>query len=252
MILFSNVIPLTIIFEDTHLLVIHKPIGLTVHPGAGQPDNTLVNALIHHDSTLAQLPRAGLIHRLDKNTSGLLVIAKTLPAYTALVAAMKERDIQRHYLALVKGVITLPGSIDAPIDRHPRWRTRMAVTPTGRPAITHYTIENKFADHTLLRVTLETGRTHQIRVHLAHIKHPVVGDPIYGLRRHASLKHYSEDLANTLATFPRQALHAYQLTLVHPITHETLTWTAPLPDDMQQLLQQMSHNTKQENPYDPI
>lgn len=233
-------IPLAIIYEDDDLLVINKPAGLTVHPGAGQADNTLLNALLHHDASLNQLPRAGLIHRLDKKTSGLLVIAKTLPAYTALITAMKERQIQRQYMALVKGVITLPGTIEAPIGRHPRWRTHMTVSPTGKPAVTHYTVEHTFPSHTLLKLTLESGRTHQIRVHLTHIKHPVIGDPIYGLTQHVSLKNYPEAIATAIAQFPRQALHAYRLSLQHPMTEETLTWQSPLPDDMQQLLHQMS------------
>jgi 23S rRNA pseudouridine1911/1915/1917 synthase len=217
------------------LLVVNKPAGLVVHPGAGNPAHTLVNALVALDDTLAALPRAGLVHRLDKETSGLLMVARTPEAHRKLVAQLAARDIHREYLALVLGRPTGGGRVDRPIGRHRSVRTRMTVRGDGREAITHYRIEERFRGHTLLRVRLETGRTHQIRVHLAHAGFPVVGDPVYGGRRRL-LAGGGEALNARLRTFARQALHAQRLQLQHPIHGRELTLTAPLPADFQDLL----------------
>jgi 23S rRNA pseudouridine1911/1915/1917 synthase len=227
--------PLAIVFKDHSLLVIDKPAGLVVHPGAGNARHTLQNALLALDPQLSLVPRAGLAHRLDKDTSGLLVIARTPEIHTALVAAMAARQITREYLAVCTGVMTAGGTIAQPIGRHRTLRTRMAVRSDGRPAVTHYRIERRFRAHTLVRVTLETGRTHQIRVHLAHIGFPVVGDPLYGGRRRLP-KGCSPALAAELQSFPRQALHAALLRLAHPVTHREGEWRSPLPADMQRLL----------------
>jgi len=227
--------PLTVVFSDRSLLVLDKPAGVVVHPGAGNLRHTLQNALLALDPKLALVPRAGLVHRLDKDTSGLLLVARTPEAHTALTAAMAARQITREYLAVCTGAMTGGGTIDEPIGRHRRLRTRMAVRADGRVAITHYRIEKRFRAHTLVRVTLETGRTHQIRVHLAHIGFPVVGDPVYGGRRRIP-KGSSSALAAELQAFPRQALHAARLTLAHPLTHREHEWRSPLPEDMQGLL----------------
>jgi 23S rRNA pseudouridine1911/1915/1917 synthase len=226
--------PLAIVFEDRALLVIDKPPGLVVHPGAGNPQHTLQNALLAFDPRLALVPRAGLVHRLDKDTSGLLVIARTPEAHTTLTAALAAREITRQYLALCSGAMTGGGTIGAPIGRHRTARTRMTVRTDGREAVTHYRIERRFRAHTLVRVTLETGRTHQIRVHLAHIGFPVVGDPLYGGRRRVPAG-CSPLLAEALSRFPRQALHAARLALAHPDTGRSLRFEARLPDDMQRL-----------------
>ena len=219
-------IPLAVVYEDDTLLVIDKPPGLVVHPGSGNWDGTLLNALLKHAPELAQLPRAGIVHRLDKDTSGLLVVAKSLVAQTDLVRQLQARTVTRSYLALVHGIIARDGKVDAPIGRHRTHRTRMAVVARGKPAVTHYEIVQRFADTTLLRCRLETGRTHQIRVHLDAIGHPLVGDPVYGRRRSAT----------RLRRFNRQALHAEKLILVHPTTRRSRTWRAPLPDDFRDLL----------------
>ena len=226
---------LQILFEDAHLLVLYKPPGLVVHPGAGNREGTLLNALLHHSPASRSLPRAGLVHRLDKDTSGVLVVAKTEPAQTRLVAAMQARRIRREYLALVQGRVIAGGSVDAPIGRHPVHRTRMAVVPTGRPAVTHYRVERRFGAHTLLRVRLETGRTHQIRVHMAHLRHPLVGDPVYGGRPRLT-KGMDPSLAEALRAWRRQALHAHRLRLEHPMTGAVLEWEAPPPEDFATLL----------------
>jgi 23S rRNA pseudouridine1911/1915/1917 synthase len=220
-------IPLSILFEDASLLVIDKPAGLVVHPGSGNWSGTLLNALLHHATQLQGLPRAGIVHRLDKDTSGLLVVAKTLQAQTDLVRQLQARTVKRHYLSLVHGVVARDGTVDAPIGRHPVQRTRMAVVTRGRAARTHYFVREHFADATLLECALETGRTHQIRVHMDSIAHPLVGDPTYGRRRSRN---------PLLAAFPRQALHAWRLELVHPATGRLLGWEAPLPPDFSQLL----------------
>ena len=231
----AEAIPLNIVFEDEHLLIVNKPAGLVVHPGAGNPQHTLVNALLHHSPTLQHLPRAGIIHRLDKDTTGLLMVAKTLPAYTSLVRQMQAREIQRHYLALVHGHIIGGGTIDTFYGRHPRNRLKMAVCAHGKQAITQYTVEKHFQYFTLVNVTLLTGRTHQIRVHMAHLNHPVVGDPLYGgqARIPAGL---TDTLRQTIKQFKRQALHACTLSFMHPYLQKKLTFTAPLPDDFQLLL----------------
>jgi len=231
----AEAMPLAVVFRDRTMLVIDKPAGLVVHPGAGNARHTLQNALLALDPKLALVPRAGLVHRLDKDTSGLLLVARTPEAHSALTAAMAARQITREYLAVCTGVLTGGGTIDEPIGRHRTQRTRMAVRSDGRPAVTHYRIERRFRAHTLVRVTLETGRTHQIRVHLAHIGFPVVGDPAYGGRRRIP-KGSSPALAAELRAFPRQALHAARLSLSHPLTHREHEWRSPLPADMQRLL----------------
>jgi 23S rRNA pseudouridine1911/1915/1917 synthase len=228
-------IPLDLVYEDDSLLVINKPAGLVVHPAAGNPDGTLQNALLHHTPGLAGVPRAGIVHRLDKDTSGLLVVAKTLPAHAALVAQLQRRSVRREYRALVNGRVVAGGQVDAPIGRHPRERTRMAVVAGGRPAVTHYRVLERFPAHSLLAVRLETGRTHQIRVHLAHIHHPLVGDPAYGGRPRPG-KGASARLTAAIRAFPRQALHAIALGLVHPVTGEALRWEVPMAPDLAELL----------------
>jgi len=228
-------IPLNIIFEDEAILIINKPVGLIVHPGAGNPDNTMVNALLHYEPKLAHVPRAGIIHRLDKDTSGLLIVAKTLESHHALTSAMKNRAIKREYLGIVKGQLLTSGTIEAPLGRHPSQRTRMAVIPLGQPAITHYRVLERFNAHTYLQIELETGRTHQIRVHMAHIRHSLVGDPLYGKHIAAAGK-LPEPVRQILQQFKRQALHAFRLSLQHPISDKPLSFEATLPEDMQQLL----------------
>ena len=220
-------IPLDIIYEDDDIIIINKPPGLVVHPGAGTRDKTMLNALLHHAPELAKLPRAGIIHRLDKDTSGLLVVARNLKSHTKLVTELQHHNIKREYEAIVVGVMTAGGTVDAPIGRHPKDRKRMAVVPSGKPAITHYRVIKRFKAHTHIKVMLETGRTHQIRVHMAHIHYPILGDPVYGGNK-AKYKN-----------FPRQALHAKCLGLIHPATGEQMEWQAPLPDDMQGLLKKL-------------
>jgi 23S rRNA pseudouridine1911/1915/1917 synthase len=220
-------IPLAILHEDAQILVVNKPAGLVVHPGSGNRDGTLLNALLHHAPPLAAVPRAGIVHRLDKDTSGLLVVAKTLEAQTDLVRQLAARTVKRHYLALAHGRVARDGVVDAPIGRHPVSRTKMAVVGSGRAARTHYRVLERFDRATLLECALETGRTHQIRVHMAELGHPLVGDPVYGPRRKAPAP---------LAGFPRQALHAWRLALVHPATREEMGWEAPLPEDFSRLL----------------
>ncbi len=226
---------LDVVFEDADLLVINKPAGLVVHPGAGNASGTLMNGLLAHVPQLGSLPRAGIVHRLDKDTSGLLLVAKSLPAHTALVRALAERAISRHYLAICNGVLTGGGKIDAAIGRHPVDRTRMAVRDTGRPAVTHYTVIERFRAHTYVKVMLETGRTHQIRVHFAYRRHALVGDPVYGGRLGLPAG-ASEALRDALRGFRRQALHAARLELRHPVTGEELNFDVPPPADFQGLL----------------
>jgi 23S rRNA pseudouridine1911/1915/1917 synthase len=227
--------PLEIVFKDRALFVINKPAGLVVHPGAGNSRHTLQNALLGLDPKLAVVPRAGLVHRLDKDTSGLLVVARTPEVHTALVAALAEREIERHYIALCSGVMTGGGTVDEPIGRHRSQRTKMAVRSDGRPSVTHYRLMKRFRAHTLLHVQLESGRTHQIRVHLAHIGYPVVGDPVYGGRRRFPAA-ASPALIAELDAFKRQALHAARLKLAHPVTRKEVEWEAPLPADMAHLI----------------
>lgn len=227
-------INLDIIYEDEAIIVINKPVGLVVHPAAGNRDSTLVNALLHYLPDLNKLPRAGIVHRLDKNTSGLIVIAKTLPAHIALVRQLQARSITREYSAIVQGVLVAGGTIDRPIGRHPVQRKHMAVVESGKMAITHYRVVERFRAHTLLKVNLETGRTHQIRVHMAYLHHPIVGDATYG--RLKIPPHASEPLIKALRSFKRQALHAQRLGLLHPLTLEPVAWQVPMPDDMESLL----------------
>jgi 23S rRNA pseudouridine1911/1915/1917 synthase len=231
----AQVLPLTLLYEDKEVLVVNKPAGLVVHPGAGNQDNTLVNALLHHAPELAQLPRAGIIHRIDKDTSGVLVVARSLPAHTHLVAQLQGHEFMREYRAIVTGVLVAGGTVDAPIGRHPTHRTRMAVVENGKPAITHYRVIQRYRAHTLMRVQLETGRTHQIRVHLAYKRYPLLGDSVYGGRLQIP-PDSSDTFRETLRTFSRQALHAERLGLIHPSSGEWMQWEAPLPEDMQNLL----------------
>lgn len=226
-------IPLNIVFEDEHLLVVDKPVGLVVHPGNGNPSGTLLNALLHRLPQLAELPRAGIVHRLDKDTSGLLVVGKTLIAQTDLVRQLQARTVKREYLALVYGEMDRAGTVDAPLGRDPHNRTKRTVHTMGKPAITHYDVLERYPGLALLRCRLETGRTHQIRVHMQHIGHPLVGDMIYASSRRGSAK----------IPFPRQALHAERLGLVHPATHEEMSWASPLPHDFASLLQALRQNT---------
>ena len=228
-------LPVDVVYEDEALRIINKPAGVVVHPGAGNPSHTLQNGLLGLDPKLALLPRAGLIHRLDKDTSGLMVVARTVDSHRVLVAALAERQIERRYVAVCLGVLTGGCTVDEPIGRHRTARTKMAVRADGRKAVTHVRIMERFRAHTQVLVQLETGRTHQIRVHLAHIGHPVVGDPVYGTRRRYP-PGASDELRATLDGFCRQALHAVELALVHPFTGEALTWKAPIPADMQGLL----------------
>ena len=228
-------IPLDVRYEDKHLLVINKPAGLVVHPAAGNRDGTLQNALLHYDARLAALPRAGIVHRLDKDTSGLMVVARQLSAHKSLVEQLQARSVHREYLALVQARVTASGHVDAPIGRHPRDRLRMAVVESGKPAVTHYRVLERFPAHTLVEARLETGRTHQIRVHMAYIHHPLVGDPLYGGRFRLPAG-ASEALAEALRKFRRQALHARRLEFIHPASGEPVGWEAELPVDFEHLL----------------
>lgn len=229
-------IPLDLIYEDEQLLVINKPAGLVVHPAVGNRDGTLQNALLNYDGSLIQLPRAGIVHRLDKETSGLLVIARTQMAHKSLVEQLQAREVKREYRAIVRGVLVAGGTIDAPIGRHPVNRVKQAVVPDGKMAITHYSILKRFAHHSYLRVNLETGRTHQIRVHMAHVRHALVGDPVYGGRLQIPAG-ASYEMENTLRRFRRQALHARRLGLNHPASGEWVEWAVPVPQDMADLLE---------------
>ena len=228
-------LPLDIAYEDAALIVVNKPAGLVVHPGAGNRAGTLQNALLHHAPELVEVPRSGLVHRLDKDTSGLLVVARTLEAHTKLVTALQAREFEREYLAVVNGVMTGGGTVDAPLGRHATDRLRMSVREDGRTAVTHYRVVKRYRAHTQVAVQLETGRTHQIRVHLAHIRYPIVGDPVYG-RRLTLPPAATAHLKEVLQGFRRQALHAHRLGLVHPMSGEPMSWEAPPPADMQSLM----------------
>jgi len=234
-------IPLNIVFEDDDILIIDKPVGLIVHPGAGNKDQTLLNALLHYHAPLSHLPRAGICHRLDKDTSGLLMIAKNENAFKLLTKQLTERTLQREYQAIVYGQLISGGKVSAPIARHPINRKRMSVHDEGKSAITHYRVTERFRYHTHLTIRLETGRTHQIRVHMAHIRHPIIGDPLYGGRVKLG-KNMSNELIEQLRTFKRQALHAYALQFIHPSTSETIRVTSNLPDDMTALLFALRHD----------
>lgn len=231
----AEAIDLDIQYEDEHILVLNKPAGLVVHPAAGHAEGTLLNALLHHAPDLAQVPRAGIVHRLDKDTTGLMVVAKTLQAQTRLVEQMQARTVSRIYEALVVGVVASGGTVDAPIGRHGTQRQRMAVTQTGKPAVSHYRVLERFRAHTHVRIKLETGRTHQIRVHMAHIGFPLIGDPLYG-GRFKIPPAANPTLVEALREFPRQALHARFLELNHPATGERMKWICDLPDDFVWLL----------------
>ncbi|PPK49891.1 23S rRNA pseudouridine(1911/1915/1917) synthase RluD [Marinobacter persicus] len=237
-------ISLDVVYEDEHLLVINKPAGLVVHPAAGHAAGTLVNALLNYAPEVENLPRAGIVHRLDKDTSGIMVVARSLVAHTSLVEQLQTRTMGREYEAVVVGTLTGGATVDAPIGRHPTDRKRMAVVPNGKPAVTHYRLVERFAAHTHIRCKLESGRTHQIRVHMAHVRHPLVGDPVYGGRLRLP-KGTSDELREVLADFNRQALHAQQLTLEHPETGEILSWEAPLPDDMIELIEALRKHAKE-------
>jgi 23S rRNA pseudouridine1911/1915/1917 synthase len=241
---FAESIPLDIVHEDASLLVVNKPAGLVVHPGAGNPRGTLLNALLHHAPGLAQLARAGIVHRLDKDTSGLMVVAKTERARQRLSRDLEARRVKREYVAIVYGVMIAGGTIDAPIGRHRVDRTRMTVTDRGREAVSHYRVMKKYRAHTLVQVSLESGRTHQIRVHMAHIRFPIIGDPVYGgrLRIPAGA---SARLAEAMQSFKRQALHAAKLSLAHPESGEMLRWVVSVPPDMGELMEALAEDEKE-------
>ncbi|ALN79366.1 23S rRNA pseudouridine(1911/1915/1917) synthase RluD [Lysobacter antibioticus] len=236
-------IALDVLYEDADVIVLDKPAGLVVHPGAGNHAGTLVNALLHRDPGLATLPRAGIVHRLDKDTSGVMVVARTLPAHTSLVEQLSAREVHRQYLAVVVGALVSGGTANAPIDRHPRDRLRMAVREDGRDAVTHYRLRERFRAHTLLECRLETGRTHQIRVHMAHLKHPIVGDPLYGGPLKLP-KGATDGLVEALRGFKRQALHAETLEFVHPVSGEPIRCTAPVPADLRHLVAELGADTR--------
>lgn len=236
-------IPLDIIYEDDSILIVNKPAGLVVHPAAGNWSGTLLNALLNHDSNLETLPRAGIVHRIDKETSGLLMVAKTLQAHNSLTEQLQERDINREYLAITKGRMTAGGTVDEPIGRHPTDRKRYTVRQSGKFAVTHYRVVQRFTRNTLIRVKLETGRTHQIRVHMAHIRFPLLGDQVYG-GRFQMPPDCSEQLEKELRSFKRQALHAAKLGLQHPVTDEYMEWEQPLPEDMVRLLEALAENER--------
>ncbi|MEA3639995.1 MAG: 23S rRNA pseudouridine(1911/1915/1917) synthase RluD [Lamprobacter sp.] len=225
-------IPLQIEFEDEHLMVVNKPAGLVVHPAAGHPDGTLQNALLHHDVGLAELPRCGIVHRLDKDTTGLMVVARSLLAHRSLVAQLKARSVKRDYRALVVGAPGASGRVDAPIGRHPTRRTAMAVVTGGRPAVSDYRVLVRYRQHSLVAVQLQTGRTHQIRVHMAHLGYPLVGDPLYGARTRSGTHALGPEWTRALSAFPRQALHAIGLGLIHPASGEPMHWQVPMAADL--------------------
>jgi len=232
---------LDLVFEDDEILVLNKPAGLVVHPGAGNPDSTLLNALLSHAPQLRSLPRAGIVHRLDKDTSGLMVVAKTERARLNLIEQLSSRELHREYKTVVMGVMISGGMVDAPIGRHRQDRKRMTITEHGKPAISHYRVAARYRAHTLVNVTLATGRTHQIRVHMAYIHFPVVGDPVYGGRLKLP-KNCSETLKLALRGFRRQALHAARLGLKHPVTGEELSWQCELPSDMLSLIETLAQD----------
>ena len=237
-------IPFELVYEDADVLVVNKPAGLVVHPGAGNPRGTLVNALLHFDPRMNELPRAGIVHRLDKDTSGLMVVARSLRSHSALVEQLSAREVHRQYVAVVVGPMIAGGTVNAPIGRHATDRVRQAVVKEGqgREAITHYRVRERFRAHTVLECRLETGRTHQIRVHMAHAKHPLIGDPLYG-GSFKLPKAATPELVEMLRTFKRQALHAEKLAFVHPVSGETISTEAPMPADMQALVATLRADT---------
>lgn len=232
-------IELDVIYSDKDIIIINKPAGLVVHPGAGNPNHTLVNALLNYDHSLETIPRAGIIHRLDKDTTGVMVVARRLQSHTFLVKQLQERNIKREYQTIVCGQLVSGGSIENRMGRHPVHRTKMAVTPSGKVATTHYKILKKYQHYTHLEVQLETGRTHQIRVHMSHIKHPVVGDPVYGNKK-SIRKGVDPLLRKNIECLNRQALHAFSLKLPHPSSNERMTFTADLPTDMKTLIETLN------------
>lgn len=236
-------IPLNIVYEDDDIMVINKPRDFVVHPGAGTPDGTVLNALLFHYPAIAEVPRAGIVHRLDKDTTGLMVVAKTVPAQTHLVRALQKRKITREYEAIVIGTMTAGGMIDKPIGRHSTKRTLMTVSPMGKSAVTHYRVAEHFREHTRLRLRLETGRTHQIRVHMSYLQHPLLGDTAYGGRARIP-KGATQELTDMIRGFDRQALHAVMLRLEHPVTGEMLEFHAPVPDDMIIMAEALRVDTK--------
>ncbi|UUM30107.1 23S rRNA pseudouridine(1911/1915/1917) synthase RluD [Vibrio japonicus] len=237
-------IPLDIVYEDDDIIVINKPRDFVVHPGAGTPDGTVLNALLHHYPAIAEVPRAGIVHRLDKDTTGLMVVAKTVPAQTRLVRALQKRNITREYEAIAIGRMTAGGKVEQPIGRHSTKRTLMAVSPMGKPAVTHYRVAEHFREHTRIRLRLETGRTHQIRVHMSYLQHPLLGDSAYGGRARIP-SGASEELAEKIRSFDRQALHAVMLRFEHPITGEVLEFHAPVPDDMVEMAEALRQDTQE-------
>ncbi|NIY81639.1 23S rRNA pseudouridine(1911/1915/1917) synthase RluD [Vibrio hepatarius] len=237
-------IPLDIVYEDDDIIVINKPRDFVVHPGAGTPDGTVLNALLHHYPAIAEVPRAGIVHRLDKDTTGLMVVAKTVPAQTRLVRALQKRNITREYEAIAIGRMTAGGKVEQPIGRHSTKRTLMAVTPMGKPAVTHYRVAEHFREHTRIRLRLETGRTHQIRVHMAYLQHPLLGDTAYGGRARIP-SGATEELAEKIRSFDRQALHAVMLRFEHPVTGEQLEFHADVPDDMVAMAEALRQDTQE-------
>jgi len=238
----AEAIQLDIIHEDDDVMIINKPAGMVVHPGAGNHNGTLVNALLNHSAQLETIPRAGIVHRLDKGTTGLLMIAKTLQAHNSLVSQLQERTVLRQYQAIAVGVLTAGGTVDEPIGRHNIDRKRMAVTGSGKPSVTHYRVEQRFKAHTHIRCNLETGRTHQIRVHMAHIRHPLLGDSVYG-GRFKFPKGVNEQTREAIKAFNRQALHAGLLGFIHPKTEQEVSWQVDMPDDMQAMLALLAKDT---------
>ncbi len=228
-------IPLNCVYEDNDIIVINKPAGLVVHPAAGNYSGTLLNALLFHYPELATVPRAGIVHRLDKDTTGLMVVAKSLAAHTDLVAQLQDRSVSREYEAVTQGVMTAGGTVDQPIGRHPVNRLKMAIVAGGKPSVTHYRVLKRFKAHTHIRLKLESGRTHQIRVHMAHLRYPLVGDDLYAGRLRLP-KGCDGELVEVLRAFQRQALHARRLGLIHPVSCEYMEWEAPLPEDFNNLL----------------
>lgn len=231
----AEALALDIVYEDDAVMVLNKPAGTVVHPAAGNRGGTLMNGLLHYCPSLQHLPRAGIVHRLDKDTTGLMVVAKTLPAHHKLVRQLQKRTVTRQYEAVVQGVLTAGGMVDEPLGRHPVQRKKRAVVQSGKPSVTHYRVSKRFRAHTHVQLKLETGRTHQIRVHMSHIRHPLIGDPVYGGRLHIPAG-CSPELAEALRQFKRQALHAARLGFMHPETGDEVSWEVPAPEDMQLLL----------------
>ena len=240
-----------LLYEDEQIFIVDKPAGLVVHPAAGHVSGTLLNGLLHRDPRLEQLPRAGIVHRLDKDTSGVMVVARTLEAHAALVEALQAREVKREYLAIAQGRLTAGQTIDAPIARHPVDRKRMAVREDGKEAVTHYSVRERYPAHTLIDVRLETGRTHQIRVHMAWLKHPLLGDPVYGGRFHIP-RGASDELREALAGFRRQALHARRLSFEHPASGEPLSFEAPLPKDLSSMIEVLQRDAARVDSQDRV